>query len=217
MDDARTAGVIGFKTITAYRTGLAIVPDVSETDAAASMSEAGPSRRKAKRLRDYLVRRALRFSADTGLPLQIHTGFGDSDIRLGEADPLGLEEVLRTPEGTAAPIVLIHGAYPFHEQVAFLATVRPNVHVDFSLFNLFAPALLSDRLLRLVELAPTGKVLAGTDGFGLPETFWFAANAVREAWDAAGRVLLDAGASSGWLRTATADVFEDNARRLYGI
>jgi predicted TIM-barrel fold metal-dependent hydrolase len=214
---ARAAGFVGFKTIIAYRTGLAIRPDVTEREARDSVGEPGPVKRRAKPLRDFLVRRVLRFCADTGLPIQFHTGFGDSDIRLGEADPLLLEEVLRTPEGTAAPVVLIHGAYPFHEQVAFLAAARPNVHVDFSLFNLFAPVLLRDRLLRLVELAPTGKVLAGTDGFAVPESFWFAATVTREAWDGAGRALRESGVDEAWLQTATSDVFEDNARRLYGL
>ena len=182
FDDAlnrqQADGYVGLKTIVAYRTGLRISAEVTEAEAVRSAGAAVPGvpiKRRAKPLRDFLVRRALRFSADTGLPMQIHTGFGDSDIRLGDANPLLLEDVLRTPEGTAAPIVLIHGGFPYHEEVGFLATARPNIHVDFSLFNIFAPARLGDRLLTLIELAPTGKVLAGTDGFSIPEAFWFAA------------------------------------------
>ncbi len=220
LDRARSDGFVGLKTIVAYRTGLSISGTVTEAEARASVgrdSDGTPVKRRAKSLRDFLVRRALRFSADTGLPMQVHTGFGDSDIRLGDADPLHLEEVLRTPEGTAAPIVLIHGGFPYHEEVGFLATARPNVHVDFSLFNIFAPARLRDRLLTLIELAPTGKVLAGTDGFSVPEAFWFAASVTRDAWDDVGATLLASGVSEKWLRTATSDVFEDNARRLYRL
>jgi predicted TIM-barrel fold metal-dependent hydrolase len=220
LDQARADGFVGFKTIVAYRTGLSVSATVSEAEARASVGRDAddvPIKRRAKPLRDLLVRRALSFSADTGLPLQIHTGFGDSDIRLSDANPLLLEEVLRTPEGTAAPIVLIHGAFPYHEEVGFLATARPNVHVDFSLFNLFAPARLTDRLLTLLELAPTGKVLAGTDGFSIPEAFWFAATITRDAWSGVARHLLDLGARSAWVQTATSDIFEDNARRLYSL
>ena len=220
LDRARADGYVGLKTIVAYRTGLRISAEVTEAEAvrSASAAVAGvPIKRRAKPLRDFLVRRALQFSADTGLPMQIHTGFGDSDIRLGDANPLLLEDVLRTPEGTAAPIVLIHGGFPYHEEVGFLATARPNIHVDFSLFNIFAPARLGDRLLTLIELAPTGKVLAGTDGFSIPEAFWFAARAARDAWDGVGEALLASGVSEAWWRTATSDVFEDNARRLYGL
>ncbi|MGH9245085.1 MAG: amidohydrolase family protein [Acidimicrobiales bacterium] len=217
LDEARAAGFVGLKTIVAYRTGLAIDPDVTAAGAEASLAEDAPVRRRAKPLRDFLVRRALQFAADASVPLQVHTGFGDSDIRLAESNPLLLEAVLRTPEGRAAPVVLIHGGYPFHEEVAYLATARPNVHVDFSLFNVFAPSLVADRLLRLVELAPTAKLLAGTDGFALPETYWFAAHVARAAWETVGATLRSQGVRADWFERVTTDVFGDNARRLYHL
>ena len=217
LEDRRAAGFKGLKTIIAYRTGLAIDPLVEELAAAASLSEHGPLKRRAKPLRDFLVRRALAFAAEARLPVQFHSGFGDSDIRLSDANPLLLEELLRTPEGTAADVVLIHGSFPHHEEAAYLAAARPNVHVDFSLFNIFAPALIADRLLRLVELAPTGKVLAATDGFAVPETHWFAAMLTHDAWDDVRRRLHELGAGSTWTDTVTQAVFEDNARRLYQL
>jgi predicted TIM-barrel fold metal-dependent hydrolase len=132
-------------------------PDAGERDAAHSLKQSGPLKWRAKQLRDFLLRMALGFAAESGLPFQFHTGFGDSDIRLSEASPLLLEELLRTPEGTAADVVLIHGSFPYHEEAAYLAPARPRVHVDFSLFNIFAPARVADRLLRLVELRPPGR------------------------------------------------------------
>ena len=217
LEERRAAGYVGLKTIIAYRTGLAVDPGVSDHDAAASLPGEGPLKRRAKPLRDFLLRRALVFAAEAGLPVQFHTGFGDSDIRLSEANPLLLEELLRTPEGTAADVVLIHGSFPHHEEAAFLAAARPNVHVDFSLFNIFAPARIADRLLRLIELAPTGKVLAATDGFALPETYWFAAMLTHEAWSDVRRRLQELGAGSEWIDAATEAVFEQNARRLYRL
>jgi uncharacterized protein len=210
LKERRSQGWKGLKTIIAYRTGLAVDPDVSERRAADSMAEPGPLRRRAKPLRDFLLRRALGFAAESGLPFQFHTGFGDSDIRLREASPLLLEELLRTPEGTAADVVLIHGSFPYHEEAAYLAAARPRVHIDFSLFNIFAPA-------RLVELAPAGKVLAATDGFGLPETYWFAATLTHQAWDDVEVRIGELGVDPAWLDTTRAMVFEENARRLYRL
>jgi predicted TIM-barrel fold metal-dependent hydrolase len=217
LEERRSRGFVGLKTIIAYRTGLAVDPRVSEREAAASLPGEGPLKRRAKPLRDFLLKRALAFAAEARLPVQFHTGFGDSDIRLSEANPLLLEELLRTPEGTAADVVLIHGSFPHHEEGAYLAAARPNVHVDFSLFNIFAPARIADRLLRLIELAPTGKVLAATDGFALPETYWFAAMLTHEAWGEVRRRLQDLGAGSAWIESATEAVFEQNARRLYRL
>jgi hypothetical protein len=217
LKERRSQGWKGLKTIIAYRTGLAVDPDVSERQAADSMTRSGPLKRRAKPLRDFLLRRALGFAAEEGLPFQFHTGFGDSDIRLSEANPLLLEELLRTPEGTAADVVLIHGSFPYHEEAAYLAAARPRVHLDFSLFNIFAPARIADRLLRLVELAPAGKVLAATDGFGVPETYWFAATLTHEAWKDVGSRLEQLGVAQSWLETTTQMVFEENARRLYKL
>jgi hypothetical protein len=137
MAAAAAAGAVAFKTVLAYRTGLAVDPAADLAAAQRSLDvDAGdgpvPVRRRAKALRDLVFRTALGTAADLGLPVQVHTGFGDSDIRLRESDPLLLEEVLRTPEGTAATVVLIHGSFPWQLQAAYLATVRPHVWVELS-------------------------------------------------------------------------------------
>lgn len=212
-------GYVGFKTILAYRTGLAVDPGATLKDAEDSLrsSEALPARRRGKPLRDLICRRTLGWVADLHLPLQIHTGFGDSEIRLSESNPLLLEELLLTPEGQAATVVLIHGSYPWHEELAFLALARPNVHAELSLFNLFAPAQVADRLERVLELAPGSRVLCGTDGHGSPETFWFAALVMREAWATVSKEWAARGARSKWLAALEEAIFQTNTARLYGF
>lgn len=218
LQQAADDGYVGLKTILAYRTGLGIDATVTERHARDSMEDRAPVRRRAKALRDLLMRRTLAFAADHEMPVQIHTGFGDSEIRLSEAHPLLLEELLCTPEGMGPPIVLIHGSFPYHEEAAYLAAARANVYVDFSLFNVFVPGRLADRLLRLVELTPTAKLLAGTDGWALPEMHWFGAVLAREAWSEARRRLEeDLGAPSEWIEGAESAIFAGNARRLYGL
>jgi predicted TIM-barrel fold metal-dependent hydrolase len=115
------------------------------------------------------------------------------------------------------PVVLIHGSYPWHEEQAYLAATKPNVWADISLFTLFSPSTVSDRLLRILDLAPTDRLLAATDGFHQPELFWFGARVLADAWDQAERRLQSAGARAGWLDRAKRAFFEDNARALYGI
>ncbi len=134
MEEAAASGAVGFKTIAAYRTGLAVDPAVGMEEAEASLGGRGTEavRRLAKPLRDLVTRTVLERAADLDRPVQFHTGFGDSDIRLAESNPLLLEELLRSPAGSAATIVLIHGSYPWHEEVAYLATVRPNVYAELS-------------------------------------------------------------------------------------
>jgi uncharacterized protein len=222
MAAAAAAGAVAFKTVLAYRTGLAVDPaaDLAAAQRSLDADRAGgqvPVRRRGKALRDLVVRTALGTAADLGLPLQVHTGFGDSDIRLRESDPLLLEEVLRTPEGTAATVVLIHGSFPWHEQAAYLASVRPHVWVELSLSNLFAPLHTADRLLRLLDVAPRGRLLLGSDGHGLPETQWFGCRVLIDAWTAVAQQLRDAGARPGWVEETRAALFEGNARDVYRL
>lgn len=127
LSTAAAQGAVAAKTVLAYRTGLAIRPDADIEAAKRTLHSNAPVYRRAKPLRDLLFRRILARCADLGLPLQVHTGFGDSDIRLAEANPVLLEEILRTPEGQHAQVVLLHGGFPWHEQAAYLAATRPNV------------------------------------------------------------------------------------------
>lgn len=216
LEDAKARGAVGAKTVLAYRTGLAVDPDANLAAADRSLQSRLPVRQRGKALRDLLFRHLLGRCADLGLPLQVHTGFGDSELRLAGADPVLLDEVLRTPEGEAAQVVLIHGGFPWHEQVAYLAAVRPGVWVDLSLSNLVSPATTADRLLRLLDLAPTGRLLVGSDGHGVPDAHWFALTVLRDAWSVV-RERLGAVARSSWLDETEHDVLVGNAQRLYSL
>ncbi len=220
MEAAVHDGAVGFKTVLAYRTGLAVNVDATlgkaERELAADRDAGVPVRRSGKALRDLLFLHVLGRCADADRPLQVHTGFGDSEIRLAESDPLLLEEALRTPAGSSASVVLIHGSFPWHEQAAYLASVRPRVWTEFSLCNLFSPATTADRLLRVLDIAPTGRITVGSDGHGLPESHWFGTVVLRDAWQTV-RARLAGTVSGAWLDDAQDRLFERTARELYGL
>ena len=216
LADAAARGAVGAKTVLAYRTGLAVDPDADLTAADRSLDSPLPVRQRGKAMRDLLFRHVLGTCSDLGFPLQVHTGFGDSDLRLAGAHPLLLDDVLRTPEAAAAKVVLIHGGFPWHEQVAYLAAVRPGVWVDFSLSNLVSPATTADRLLRLIDLCPTGRLVVGSDGHGAPETHWFALSVLREGWAVVRARLADT-ARGSWLDDAERAIFAGNVQELYRL
>lgn len=213
-------GAVGFKTVLAYRTGLAVDPDVTveqaERGLAADRAAGVAVRRMGKALRDLLFRRLLERCADLRLPLQVHTGMGDSEIRLAESDPLLLDEVLRTPLGASVDVVLIHASYPWHEQAGYLASVRARVWTEYSLCNLFSPATTADRLLRLLDIAPAARITLGSDGHGAPESHWFGCVVLRDAWRDV-RERLGGTVSARWLDATEERIFESNARALYGL
>lgn len=220
MSDAAAAGCVAFKTILAYRTGLQVDPTVTVQGAQRALAAEDatvPVRHRAKPLRDLVIRAALGRAADLGKPVQFHTGYGDVDLRLQQSHPLLLEDLLRTAEGSAAQVVLIHGSFPWHEPAAHLASTRPNVWIELSLSNLFAPVGTADRLLRILDVAPRGRVLLGSDGHGAPETHWFGCRVLGDAWADVASELHRAGAHGEWIETTRAALFEDNAREVYGL
>jgi uncharacterized protein len=150
---ARGDGYVALKTIAAYRGGLDRVSDV--VVAALEANEASAS----------------------SLPVQVHAGFGDSDLWLHRADPSYLKPLLERFEAT--PFVLLH-CYPFVREAGWLAHVYPNVWLDLSLTipHVWRAAEMAREAL---ELAPVSKLLYASDAARTPELYFLAARWWREA------------------------------------
>ena len=103
---------------------------------------------------DTLVTITLEVCRDTGRPLQLHTGFGDPDVDLLQANPLLLRPVLEDPRLAGVPIVALHMAYPYFREVAYLAAVWPQLYVDLSLALPFLGAGAILPLVEMLSLAP---------------------------------------------------------------
>jgi predicted TIM-barrel fold metal-dependent hydrolase len=213
-----TVDAVAVKSVLAYRGGFDVDarrPDPAAVRAAAArwLARPGPVR-----LDDpVLLRFVLWCGVDRGLPVQIHTGFGDRDLRLAASDPALLQPFLAAAEGTAVPIVLLH-CYPYHRQAGWLAHVFPHVYVDVGLTVGQVGARADAVIGEFCELAPFGKLLFSSDGYALPELYLVGAAQFRHSF---GRLL------AGWVADGAipaADaagvarlVGADNARRLYRL
>ena len=150
---ARAAGFVALKTIAAYRGGL-------------------------DRLCDPVLA-ALEANEATGapLPVQVHCGFGDSDLWLTRADPSHLKPVLE--RFTETRFVLLH-CYPFVREAGWLAHVYGHVWFDLSL-TIPHVARPAEMLRQALELAPVSKLLYASDAARTPELYYLAAKWWREA------------------------------------
>ena len=111
------------------------------------------------------------------LPVQIHCGFGDSDLWLARADPSHLKPVIERFRET--PFVLLH-CYPFVREAGWMAHVYGNVSFDLSLTipHVSRPA---EMLRQALELAPVSKLLYASDAARTPELYYLAAKWWRES------------------------------------
>jgi hypothetical protein len=191
IGDVRSRGIVGMKSVIAYRSGLH-VQDVDRDDAARSFAvvhEAGKRegrlRIESKPLLDHLIVIAVEESARQGVPIQFHTGLGDPDLDLTLVDPAALR-LLFAERFRAAPIVLLHTGYPYVRSLAYLASIFPNVYADMGETILFAAGEATEIYRELLGLAPASKLLFSTDASLVPELYWVGARLGRRAL---GRVL----------------------------
>jgi len=206
---------VALKTTIAYYTGLEVRPVSARRAERAYAEVLGAPEGEA----DFFLLEALEIAIERRLPMQVHTGMGDSpeiDIRL--ADPAHLRWLISDSHFGEATIVLVHSGYPHHAGAGFLASAYPNVWLDVSEMVPFIGPGVTSRLLELFEMAPLRKITYGSDGFNIPEVFWFAAVQFRRSLAEALEQLVSAGhVSSGFALEAAAGILCENARRLYRL
>jgi predicted TIM-barrel fold metal-dependent hydrolase len=166
---ARQRGYVALKTIAAYRGGL---------DLDALRGDGRPERLEGTALRRALLA-ALEANEATGdpLPVQVHTGFGDSDLFLPAARPGLLKPLIERFRATT--FVLLH-CYPFVREAGWLAHVYANVFFDVSL-TIPHVARPAEAIHEALELAPVSKLLYATDASRAPELYLLGARWWRES------------------------------------
>lgn len=223
---ARDRGAVALKSILAYRSGLAVRPDDTGTTPARaafgrlkaeSRRTGQPPRVADKSLLDYMIAIALEEAGRVGLPVQFHTGFGDTDGDLALANPALLRPFLENPRLQAAPVVLLH-CYPYIQEAAYLASVYPQVYLDISLASPLVAYGGGPALEDALGLAPTSKILYGSDARGIPDGIYLGALHSRRRL----AQILSRWISDGWLNAGEADkvggqILAGNARRLYQL
>jgi uncharacterized protein len=176
----RAARAVAVKSVVAYRHGLDLdprAPSPAEVERAAG----GWLARGAGHLDEpVLLRHLLWQGLATGLPLQLHTGLGDTDEDLHRCDPTLLTDFLRLCTDLGPPVLLLH-CYPYHRQAGYLARVFPHVYLDVGLAIPHVGHRATTVLAEALELAPFHKLLFSSDAYGLAELYLVAATAFRAA------------------------------------
>jgi predicted TIM-barrel fold metal-dependent hydrolase len=141
------------------------------------------------RLEDpVLIRHGLWVGADLarqrGFPIQVHAGFGDTDLTLHRANPSLLTDLIRSFRDLGVNVVFLH-CYPYHREAAYLAAVFPNVYLDLGSVLHYTGPSAGPILTQLMELAPFTRHLYSSDAFGVAEFYYLGAILFRRGLRAA--------------------------------
>ncbi len=224
VEGARESGHVGLKSIIAYRTGLDIAWATRE-EAARTFGEVkdladrqGHIRLESKPLCDFLVLTALEIAERLEMPVQFHTGFGDTDVDLRTANPLHLRPLLQSGKYQHVSFVLLHAAYPYVRDLGYLAAMYPNVYMDISLAVPFVTTLIPMVVHEALALTPLNKILYSSDGFSIPEIYWLANRWGRSALAQVLGEMVEAGALTEQEAYRAGEmILNQNARTVYQL
>jgi predicted TIM-barrel fold metal-dependent hydrolase len=218
-------GAVGFKSVTAYRTGLNILK-IQETEAKRDFKKYKEAHSDSlldphfdiKRLRDYLFYHTVMKCIDLDVPFQVHTGIGDVDIVAKACNPIGLFDFLKLEEVRRAKIVLTHSGYPYAQEAAWLTNVFPNVYLDLSIYTPFTFVNVARRVLDILEMAPMNKIFYASDAFKIPELHWVSVKLLKRALSKALEELIGFNTvDEDDAYTIAKSILSDNAEKLYGL
>ena len=220
-NDIKRHRAVAVKSSIAYETGLGVdlVTREDANRAFARLQSDSRNKRAEKMVRDYLFLIGLDVCIEHSLPVQLHTGIGDApllDLPLG--NPLLLFPLLKHDRYGRATFVFVHAAYPFLAEAGFLANQYPGVWIDLSEMVPFVGSGVERSLRTLCEMCPLSKLVYGSDGYNIPELFWFSAVYFRECMSRVLRSLIEEGCiDAEFARQAGENILAGNARRLYRL
>jgi predicted TIM-barrel fold metal-dependent hydrolase len=220
LADAATKS-IGFKTIVGYRYGFDLDVAVPTRDEVARAADAWFRNPSARLDSPVLLRHVLHTAVDAAatarIPLQAHTGFGDTDLTLHRVDPSVFTPWVRELGARRVQLIFLH-CYPYQRQAGYLAAVFPHVSFDVGCMFHYLGASSTRTLAEALELASWTKLLYSSDAFGLAEFAYLGSVLFRRALDTVLRGWVDADDCTDeiadQIRVA---VCAGNASRLYRL
>ncbi len=213
--------LISLKSIIAYKTGLGIEPK-NETEVRkgyyAYLADK-TDESAAKIIRDYAFLMGAKVAADNDIPLQIHTGAGDSPLsNLTINNPLLMYEAINHEMCKNTKIVMVHAGYPNVEYAAYLVGQYENMYLDVSSMCPYAGHAVDGKLRAIFEIAPFNKVLYGSDGSGMPDFIWFGAKYFKRVLGKTLQNLIDDNViTEEYAMKAAKMVLTENAKKVYKL
>ena len=158
IKEKKESGACALKSAIAYDRTIEIRPATSaEAQSAMGLGTSEPSAESVRKFQDYIFDTICDIAAELKMPMQIHTGLG---LMLG-TNPMQLQPLIaRHPKTT---FVLMHGGYPWLDDLCGLVHYYPNVAVDLCWVPLISPSMAVRFLHELLEICNGDKIVWGCD------------------------------------------------------
>ncbi len=212
--------VIAIKSIIAYETGLEIQKrTIKEATEAYERYKKNKNKEDEKIIRDFFCVMGLMKAKENDLPMQFHTGLGSApalDLRV--SNPILMQYLLAEDDIKDIKVVITHSGYPFTTETGYMVSIYPNVFCDITAINPYFGVAGKKAILEILEFAPVNRIMFGSDGVIIPETYWMGyTQGVKVLGQA-----LDELVTYDWITASEAIEFAEkilykNAVNIYGI
>lgn len=179
FEQSQNVGMVTVKSTIAYNRELRF-EEVEEGAAAKSFESVVGGRvqlpggframvqRPFRPLEDHMFHHLIRLADSHGVPVQIHTGIlaGNGNF-VSNTNPTGLTNLFFLyPK---VKFDLFHISYPYQGELASLAKLFPNVHVDFCWAHIISPSVSRRALHEFLETVPVNKIFGYGGDYRYPE------------------------------------------------
>lgn len=160
-----TLAFSAWKSVVAYDVGLDLPRELPPQGLreAFHLYKHGMARKELPRLTLLLWWETVPLLAARGDVLQLHTGLGAPLGTSAQMNPGLLVPALNETALSQVPLVLLHAGWPFSTEAAWVARMFPNVYIDTSLVGLYHPEAVLPTIQTLWAIAPTDRLLYGSD------------------------------------------------------
>ena len=220
VDGAREAGYAGLKSIAAYRSGLEIRPwsqaeaelALSRQRAAGVTARAGAGARRLPAAARAAGRAPRRPPASSCTPAT-----ATATSTCARVNPLHLRGMLSSDEATGVHFVVLHAAWPYVREGAFLTAVYSNVTLDIATcIPPLGHAALLEAWRMALAVGALNRLHASSDAAGLPEQIALgAARARATLGQVLGELVASGELSAGQAERCGESILAGNSRRLY--
>ncbi len=166
---------------------------------------------------DFLLLRALPVARRDELPVQLHAGYGDRDLDLRLVNPLHLRGMLSSEEAAGVHFVVLHAAWPYVREAAFLTAVYSNVTLDVATcIPPLGHAALLEAWRCALAVGAVDRLQASSDAAGLPEQVALGAARARSTLgQVLGELVASGELSAGEAERCGESILSGNSRRRY--